>query len=59
MSEWKLVVWNGPAGVEMPLCEERVWIVEDLVTAPAGARLGEMVREQRDVPVMLAPNAAR
>ena len=34
----------------MPLYEERVWVIEDLLTAPEGTRLGEMVSERRDVP---------
>jgi len=52
MSEWRLIVWNGPHG-DMPLYEERQWIVEDMLTAPEGARLGEMVREQRPAPFVV------
>jgi hypothetical protein len=52
MSDWRLVVWHGPYG-DMPLCEERQWIVEDALTAPDGARLGEMVREQRAAPFVI------
>jgi hypothetical protein len=55
VSEWRLIVWQGPVG-GMPLYEERVWIIEDMVTAPEGTRLGELVRE-RPAPFLINHDA--